>query len=202
MSDPVVVTEAQEILSVTEPETVLSVMETTTVLSITEDGAPIVVSESSVTIFVSETVPGETVTIVETPVVVNEMAIGTQGPQGVSGANWKGAYDAGTAYVVGDIVREGTYLYICKEPCTGIVVTNTAYWDVFLQITGSGDLYYHHQQVAAADTWTITHNLGKFPTIMVVDSAGTVVEGAVEYLNANSLKVYFGAAFGGDAYLN
>ena len=55
-------------------------------------------------------------TIVETPVVVNEMAIGTQGPQGVSGANWKGAYDSGTAYVVGDIVREGTYLYICKEP--------------------------------------------------------------------------------------
>lgn len=202
MADPVVVTEYQEILEVEESQEILEVAEATTVLSVSEDGEPVVVSESVEQITVQETTPGEVVTVVEEPVVVQEMAIGTQGPQGESNTNWKGVYDSGTAYVTGDIVREGGSLYICTNPCQGVAVTNTGYWDVFLSVAGAGDLYYHHQQASPSAEWTITHNLGKFPSVMVVDSAGTVVEGAVEYLDGNVLKVYFASAFGGDAYLN
>lgn len=202
MADPVVVTEYQEILEVGEPQVVIEVTEATAVISVSEDGAPVVVQETVEQITVLETTPGEVVTVVEEPVVVQEMGIGTQGPQGEGGANWKGVYDSGTAYVTGDIVREGGVLYICTNPCQGIAVSNTGYWDVFLSTAGAGDLYYHHQQVSPSAEWTITHNLGKFPSVMVVDSAGTVVEGAVEYLDGNSLKVYFASAFGGDAYLN
>lgn len=202
MADPVVVTEYQEILEVAESQAALEVAEATTVLSVSENGEPVVVSESVESITVQETVPGEVVHVVEEPVVVQEMGIGTQGPQGVGGANWKGAYSSAAEYVPGDIVREGGVLYICTNPCQGVAVTNSGYWDIFLNTTGSGDLYFHFQQVSPSAEWTILHSLGKFPSVMVVDSAGTVVEGAVEYVDADSLKVHFASAFGGDAYLN
>lgn len=61
---------------------------------------------------------------------------------------------------------------------------------------------YTHTQVSASATWTITHNLNCFPSVTVVDSAGTVVFGDVEYISANVVRVTFVAAFGGKAYLN
>lgn len=64
------------------------------------------------------------------------------------------------------------------------------------------DAYTHEQGVAAA-TWTVTHNMGFFPSVTVVDSAGTAVAGAdVTYIDTNTLTIGFGAAFGGKAYLS
>jgi|TARA_R110000782_G_scaffold142364_3_gene235065 hypothetical protein len=54
----------------------------------------------------------------------------------------------------------------------------------------------------ASDVWTITHNLGKFPSVTVVDSANTVVVGNVDYTNSNSLVITFNAAFSGCVFLN
>ena len=61
---------------------------------------------------------------------------------------------------------------------------------------------YTHTQNTPSATWTITHNLNCFPSVSVVDSAGSVVIGDVNYTNANTLVVTFAAAFGGKAYLN
>lgn len=61
---------------------------------------------------------------------------------------------------------------------------------------------YTHTQSSASATWTINHNLNCFPSVTVVDSAGSVVIGDVSYTNANTLVVTFVAAFGGKAYLN
>ena len=55
---------------------------------------------------------------------------------------------------------------------------------------------------AEAQTWTITHNLGKFPSVSVVDTQKTVYWGNVEYINSNQLKVTFSAGFAGQAFLN
>jgi len=54
----------------------------------------------------------------------------------------------------------------------------------------------------ASDVWTITHNLGAYPSVTVVDSASTVVIGNVDYTNANILTITFSAAFSGCAFLN
>ena len=67
---------------------------------------------------------------------------------------------------------------------------------------GGGDLNFTFTQGAPATTWTITHNLGKFPSVSVVDTADTQVYGEVEYIDDNSLRITFSAAFGGKAYLN
>jgi len=70
------------------------------------------------------------------------------------------------------------------------------------QGTGASHTTFTHSQNSASATWTITHNLNCFPSVMVVDSAGSVVYGNIEYLDANSLRLTFVASFGGKAYLN
>jgi hypothetical protein len=57
-------------------------------------------------------------------------------------------------------------------------------------------------QAAPASTWTIVHNLGRYPAVSVVDSANTQVEGDVTYVSANEITVAFASGFSGEAYLN
>ena len=47
-----------------------------------------------------------------------------------------------------------------------------------------------------------THGLGKRPSVTVVDSAGTAVIGEIEYLDDNTVRLTFCAAFSGTAYCN
>lgn len=64
------------------------------------------------------------------------------------------------------------------------------------------DKYFRYDQSTPATTWEITHNLKKRPSVTVTDSAGSVVEGSVEYIDENNLKITFSAAFSGYAELN
>lgn len=61
---------------------------------------------------------------------------------------------------------------------------------------------YIHEQGIAADVWYIEHNLNKKPSIMVVDTADTVIEGAENYIDENNIEIHFNAAVKGKAYLN
>lgn len=65
-----------------------------------------------------------------------------------------------------------------------------------------GDKHYRHDQDAASDTWVITHNLQKYPSISVVDSANNIVVGDTVYNSINQLTIYFTGSFSGKAYLN
>ena len=64
------------------------------------------------------------------------------------------------------------------------------------------DKTYIYTQMVAADIWTIQHNLNKYPSITVVDSAGSCVVGEVDYKDMNTLTVTFSGAFSGKAFLN
>lgn len=66
----------------------------------------------------------------------------------------------------------------------------------------TSDQHYTHKQAQAAKVWTITHGLGKRPSVTVVDSAGTAVIGEIEYLDDNTVRLTFCAAFSGTAYCN
>lgn len=61
---------------------------------------------------------------------------------------------------------------------------------------------YIYEQSSAQDTWLITHNLGKMPSITVIDSGGTVVQGEYEMIDENTVKCTFSAPFAGKAILN
>jgi hypothetical protein len=62
-------------------------------------------------------------------------------------------------------------------------------------------LRYVHTQASASDTWNVTHTLGGRPSVMVVDSAGTVVIGEIRYNSNTSITILFTAPFSGFAYL-
>ena len=70
-----------------------------------------------------------------------------------------------------------------------------------------GDITYTHNQNSTSDTWTVTHNLHRFPSVTVVDSADTIVQGTVVYNSNKQLTITFfsggsALAFQGKAYLN
>lgn len=59
-----------------------------------------------------------------------------------------------------------------------------------------------HTQGSASATWTITHNLNKFPSVTIVDSNEEQIFGVVDYQSANTIVLTFSAAISGKAYLN
>ena len=61
---------------------------------------------------------------------------------------------------------------------------------------------YVYNQSNTSDTWEITHNLGWYPNVTVVDSAGSIVEGEIEYPSSSAIRLLFAYAFSGNAYLS
>lgn len=68
--------------------------------------------------------------------------------------------------------------------------------------TVKGDAAFIFSQLVAASTWDISHFLGKHPSVTIVDSANTVVQGQIIYHDVNSITVRFTTPFAGAAYLN
>ena len=71
-----------------------------------------------------------------------------------------------------------------------------------IKSVGRSDAHYVHNQTVSTNTWSITHGLGKYPAVSVVDSSDRVVIGQIDYVNNNSLTITFKSAFKGKAYLN
>ena len=59
-----------------------------------------------------------------------------------------------------------------------------------------------HTQGSASSTWTVTHNLNKFPSVTIVDSNEEQIFGVVDYQSANTIVLTFSAAISWKAYLN
>lgn len=58
------------------------------------------------------------------------------------------------------------------------------------------------EQGVASDTWVIEHNLGRNPSVTIVDSSGRIFTPAVQYDNENQVTVTMNGATTGKAYLN
>src|SRR5215471_3577135 len=54
---------------------------------------------------------------------------------------------------------------------------------------GSGDRTYAYTQVSAATTWNVAHNLGKFPSVSVVDTGSNQLLVDVHYVDTNNLTI-------------
>lgn len=83
---------------------------------------------------------------------------------------------------------------------TGPISAQTDLWAYLQQLT-TQNTYIHDQQSASA-TWTITHNMGKNPSVTIVDTANDEVEGSVKHNSINQITITFSAAVSGKAYLN
>lgn len=56
-------------------------------------------------------------------------------------------------------------------------------------------------QSTPSATWIIDHNLECFPVVVVIDSSQKTVEGEIEYITKNRVKVSFSGGFSGTAIL-
>ena len=83
-------------------------------------------------------------------------------------------------------------------------LTDKLFYDfaVFTLSVGKKDAFFEFTQGVPSATWNITHNLGKFPSITVVDTGNTVVIGEYTYINNNQVTLTFSSPFPGKAYLN
>ena len=74
--------------------------------------------------------------------------------------------------------------------------------DVYMLELFGTDKDYKHVQSGAAATWSVAHNLGKFPSVTVKLADGTQVEAAVTHTNENNLTITFSSSNSGTAYMN
>lgn len=73
--------------------------------------------------------------------------------------------------------------------------------DTISSLMGQITTYFHNQSTPS-DIWNINHGLDKYPSVTVVDSGGSVVEGEINYVDRNNITLTFNGGFSGRAYLN
>jgi len=80
-----------------------------------------------------------------------------------------------------------------SQPSVNVSVTGV--------IGGASDAHYVHAQNENSETWTVEHNLNKYPSVMVIDSGNNVIYTEVQYLSINTLEIRFNGATSGKAYM-
>lgn len=66
----------------------------------------------------------------------------------------------------------------------------------------SGDKNFEFNQPTPSAVWNINHNLQKYPSPIIIDSAGDEVEGLIKHIDKNNISITFSAPFTGKATLN
>jgi RNA:NAD 2'-phosphotransferase (TPT1/KptA family) len=95
-------------------------------------------------------------------------------------------------------------VHIHEDTPNQVIVNQDAPNQVVVRFAGaaSANTRRHiHTQASASSVWTINNTLGGKPSIMVVDTADTVVTGEVTYNSNSQVTVTFTVPFSGYAYL-
>lgn len=107
----------------------------------------------------------------------------------------------------GEIAEEdedGNKIFVKKAETNiySIPIAETGIDDDDLESTIEGDKFFLFKQMESKDEWIINHKLKKYPSVSIIDSAGTNVTGEVTYLDENSLRINFSSIMSGKAFLN
>lgn len=86
-----------------------------------------------------------------------------------------------------------------SDHSTWMIWNGTEYEDTGVSASSA---VYTHKQLTPSSTWTIVHNLGRYPSVSVVDSGNNIVVGDVRYVDNTTMVITFQSAFSGTAYLN
>lgn len=101
---------------------------------------------------------------------------------------------------------DGEYEIVHLETSADLIITNDELQFVNAKekekINSLTNPSYIHNQISSDCKWEIRHSLNKYPSVSIVDSAGSIVFGDVEYVDQNFIIIYFTSAFSGKAYLN
>jgi hypothetical protein len=102
-----------------------------------------------------------------------------------------------TEYV--NVYSAGDNITICSE-CEDIA---PGYSPVVIFPLNCGcDAQFTFHQINPDTTWNVCHNLGKYPSVVVTDDSGNLLNPNIQHLDTNVLLITFGAAQEGFAYMN
>jgi len=83
------------------------------------------------------------------------------------------------------------------------VLVNQAYYDIAnFVLDSASDKNFVFTQATPSATWSIQHNLNKFPSVTSVNNSNIKMFGEVTYVDENNLTINFSAGFSGKAYMN
>lgn len=69
-------------------------------------------------------------------------------------------------------------------------------------VSGGVSTTFTFTQTVPATVWNIPHGLGKYPSVMIVDTSDNVFMGEIQYIDNNNITLTFTSAIDGKAYLN
>lgn len=92
------------------------------------------------------------------------------------------------------------------DPVAGVLSVNGKTGNVIIDypdinVDPVNHVKYVHTQNTPSNQWNITHNLGFFPNVTVLDNANRIIEADIQYLNTNSVRIVMNVALSGVAYL-
>ena len=129
----------------------------------------------------------------------NIIVFGNSGPQGPRGSMvLSGAGNPSPAIgLIGDqyINTDNGYLFGPKSASgwgEGVPLGNN----------DPNDLGQVYNQSSPSTVWNIAHTLGFTPNVIIVDTAGNVVEPAIEYLSPTQIRATFSEPLAGKAYVS
>jgi len=90
---------------------------------------------------------------------------------------------------------------------SGYFYKDEEYFLSLLQLTSIGpapvsDKNFVYTQATPSSVWVVDHNLNKYAAVSIVDTAGTVIYGDVEYNTEDRVTLTFSAPFSGSAFFN
>lgn len=125
---------------------------------------------------------------------------GIRGDKGEPGQGifFQGPWDASESYIPGDMVTDDDGIFIAvEEIAPGTPPGEDASWRLLVlwsEITGPpgppGPSFVHIQ-LSAASVWSVTHNLGYYPAITVIDTDGHVVYADIQHTSINNAVITF-----------
>ena len=68
--------------------------------------------------------------------------------------------------------------------------------------TAGADKHFEYERLAPSTSWSISHNLGKRPSIQIIDHDGDTVIGQYNHVDNNTLIITFSSPTAGVATLN
>jgi hypothetical protein len=103
-----------------------------------------------------------------------------------------------------EVVEERSFIQV-DEQTTLVVVEETGAYLITIAGQGpagvDGDKNYVFPLNGETDV-TVSHGLGKYPSITIFDSSGNEVQGDYQHLTTNSTRLVFSAGFSGNAIFN
>jgi len=107
-------------------------------------------------------------------------------------------------YTIDSYTDNGTFytLNLTNLKGEGALEDKAIYDFALFTLASQGSPTFIYEQIGPATTWNILHNLGKFPSVSVVNNNNIIINGEVTYIDNNNVQLNFSAGFSGKAYLN